>query len=82
MRLALEIGIADFIINRITEKDIRELEEMTEKISFWRYSLTLEHRRRKEISWQTLRNLRQRHAVGTTGNAHPYLSIRSPVRNP
>ncbi|GAA4512288.1 FadR/GntR family transcriptional regulator [Sphingobacterium thermophilum] len=32
MRLALEIGIADFIINRITEKDIRELEEMTEKI--------------------------------------------------
>lgn len=32
MRLALEVGIADFIINKITDKDIEELEEMTKTI--------------------------------------------------
>lgn len=32
MRLALEVGIADFIINKITDQDIIELESLTEKI--------------------------------------------------
>src|SRR5690606_3669063 len=32
MRLALEVGIADFIINKITDADIEELELMTETI--------------------------------------------------
>lgn len=32
MRLALEVGIADFIINKITDKDIQELEQMVESI--------------------------------------------------
>lgn len=32
MRLALEVGIADFIINKITDEDIRELEELSEVI--------------------------------------------------
>ncbi|MCI0919811.1 FadR/GntR family transcriptional regulator [Sphingobacterium rhinopitheci] len=32
MRLALEVGIADFIINKITDKDIQELEQMTKSI--------------------------------------------------
>ncbi|WP_223815389.1 MULTISPECIES: FadR/GntR family transcriptional regulator [Sphingobacterium] len=32
LRLALEVGIADFIINNITEEDIKELESITEEI--------------------------------------------------
>lgn len=32
MRLALEVGIADFIINKITDEDIKELEEITATI--------------------------------------------------
>ncbi|MCA5005295.1 FadR/GntR family transcriptional regulator [Sphingobacterium bovistauri] len=32
MRLALEVGIADFIINKITDQDIQELELLTENI--------------------------------------------------
>lgn len=32
MRLALEVGIADFIINKITDQDIIELESLTEEI--------------------------------------------------
>ena len=32
MRLALEVGISDFIINKITDEDIKELEQLTETI--------------------------------------------------
>lgn len=32
MRLALEVGIADFIVNKITDQDISELEEMSKHI--------------------------------------------------
>lgn len=32
MRLALEVGMADFIVNKITDKDIAELEEMSKHI--------------------------------------------------
>lgn len=32
MRLALEVGIADFIINKITDEDIAELEKLSETI--------------------------------------------------
>lgn len=32
MRLALEVGIADFIINKITDEDINELENLSEEI--------------------------------------------------
>ena len=32
MRLALEVGMADFIVNKITEEDLRELEEITQNI--------------------------------------------------
>ncbi len=32
MRLALEVGIADFIVNKITDEDIQELEQMAEVI--------------------------------------------------
>lgn len=32
MRLALEVGIADFIINKITDEDIQELEALSEVI--------------------------------------------------
>lgn len=33
MRLALEVGIADFIVNKITDEDIKQLELMTETIT-------------------------------------------------
>ncbi len=32
MRLALEVGMADFIVNKITEEDLKELEEIAETI--------------------------------------------------
>lgn len=32
LRLALEVGIADFIINKITDKDIQELEQLSKQI--------------------------------------------------
>lgn len=32
MRLALEVGIADFIINKITDQDLQELESLSENI--------------------------------------------------
>lgn len=33
MRLALEVGMADFIVNNITDKDLEELENIASKIS-------------------------------------------------
>lgn len=33
MRLALEVGMADFIINKITDQDIKELEEISSSIA-------------------------------------------------
>ena len=33
MRLALEVGMADFIVNKITDQDIDELEKLTENIT-------------------------------------------------
>jgi DNA-binding FadR family transcriptional regulator len=32
MRLALEVGMADFIVNKITDKDIKELEDIANHI--------------------------------------------------
>jgi DNA-binding FadR family transcriptional regulator len=31
MRLALEVGMADFIVNKITDKDIKELEDIASR---------------------------------------------------